>query len=194
VSAGPPAPATRTVGDAYAPSEARSRKTAPPLSVVPLDSAVRAALADVSDPEIPGLSIADLGIIRDVQIRPGHIRVELLPTFIGCPAVELIREAVLERLAPFAPSVEAVISFSEPWTTERITPQGRRQLSERGFAPPIDLQLGRDLPLIPTIAAAPCPWCRSTNTRLENAFGTTLCRAIAHCEDCLQPFEQFKSV
>jgi ring-1,2-phenylacetyl-CoA epoxidase subunit PaaD len=194
VSANPPAHARRPEGGASAPNQGRTRKTAPPLSVVPLESAVRATLADVSDPEIPGLSIVDLGIVRDVQIRPGRIRVELLPTFIGCPAVELIREAVLERLAPFAATVEAVVTFAEPWTTDRITPQGRRTLSERGFAPPTALLPGQDLPLVPTLAAAPCPWCRSTNTRLENAFGATLCRAIAHCDDCLQPFEQFKSV
>ncbi len=164
------------------------------MSAVPLESAIRAALADVSDPEIPGLSIVDLGIVRDVQVGPGRVRVELLPTFIGCPAVELIRDAVLERLAPFAATVEAEVTFVEPWTTERITPQGRRQLSERGFAPPTGLPLGRDLPLIPTIDVAACPWCGSSNTRLENAFGTTLCRAIAHCGDCLQPFEQFKTI
>jgi ring-1,2-phenylacetyl-CoA epoxidase subunit PaaD len=164
------------------------------VSAVPLESAVRAALADVSDPEIPGLSIVDLGIVRNVQVGPGRVRVELLPTFIGCPAAELIREAVIERLAPFAATVEAEITFAEPWTTERITPQGRRQLRERGFAPPTDMPLGRELPLFTTVIAAECPWCGSSNTRLENAFGPTLCRAIAHCEDCLQPFEQFKTV
>jgi ring-1,2-phenylacetyl-CoA epoxidase subunit PaaD len=161
---------------------------------MPLESAIRAALADVSDPEIPDLSIVDLGIVRDVEVGPGRVRVELLPTFIGCPAVELIRHAVIDRLAPFAATVEVEITYAEPWTTERITSQGRRQLQERGFAPPVGEPLGRGLPLVPTIAAAACPWCGSTNTRLENAFGTTLCRAIAHCGDCLQPFEQFKTV
>ena len=173
---------------------AKQRDAAPSLTLVPLESAIRAALADVFDPEIPGLSIVDLGIVRCVEVGPGRVRVELLPTFIGCPAVELIRQAVVERLAPFAATVDAEITFAEPWTTERITPQGRRQLHERGFAPPISAPLGSDLPLIPTMAAASCPWCGSTNTRLENAFGTTLCRAIAHCDDCLQPFEQFKAV
>jgi len=164
------------------------------VSAMPLESAVRAALADVCDPEIPGLSIVDLGIVRDVQVGLDRVRVELLPTFIGCPAVDLIRDAVVERLARFATTVEAEISFAEPWTTERITPQGRRQLRERGFAPPTDIPLGRELPLFSSMTAAGCPWCGSTNTRLQNAFGPTLCRAIAHCEDCLQPFEQFKTV
>jgi ring-1,2-phenylacetyl-CoA epoxidase subunit PaaD len=163
------------------------------VSAIPLETAVRAALADVSDPEIPGVSIVDLGIVRDVQVGPGRVRVELLPTFIGCPATELIRQAVVERLAQFAATIEAEITFAEPWTTERITPQGRRRLRERGFAPPADLPLGRELPPFP-VTAAQCPYCGSANTRLQNAFGPTLCRAIAHCEDCVQPFEQFKTV
>ena len=164
------------------------------VSAMPLESAVRAALADVCDPEIPGLSIVDLGIVRDVRVGPGHVRVELLPTFVGCPATDLIRDAVAERLAGFAATVDAVITFAEPWTTARITPQGRRQLRERGFAPPADLALGRELPPFAALTAAACPYCGSTNTRLQNAFGPTLCRAIAHCEDCFQPFEQFKTV
>jgi ring-1,2-phenylacetyl-CoA epoxidase subunit PaaD len=164
-----------------------------PVSV-PLETAVRAALGDVFDPEIPGVSIVDLGIVRDVQVRPGRIRVALLPTFVGCPAAELIRTAVIERLAGFAPHVEATITFAEPWTTARITPLGRRLLQERGFAPPVNAAPGREHPLLGAITVAPCPYCGSANTRLENAFGPTLCRAIAHCEDCLQPFEQFKTV
>jgi ring-1,2-phenylacetyl-CoA epoxidase subunit PaaD len=164
------------------------------VSAVPLESAVRAALADVSDPEIPGLSIVDLGMVRDVRVGPDRVWVELLPTFVGCPAIELIREAVRERLAPFARAVEAEVSFAEPWTTERITAEGRRLLRERGFAPPVALSSLRDLPLFTPVVAAQCPYCGSANTRLQNAFGPTLCRAIAHCDDCRQPFEQFKAV
>jgi ring-1,2-phenylacetyl-CoA epoxidase subunit PaaD len=162
------------------------------VSEVPLESAVRAALADVFDPEIPGLSIVDLGMVGDVQVGPERVRVELLPTFVGCPAVDLLRQAIMERLAPFATMVEAEISFVEPWTTERITPHGRRLLQARGFAPPANVALGCELPV--STSAAACPYCGSTDTRLQNAFGPTLCRAIAHCETCLQPFEQFKTV
>jgi ring-1,2-phenylacetyl-CoA epoxidase subunit PaaD len=164
------------------------------VSTVPLESAVRAALADVSDPEIPGLSIVDLGMVRSIRVGPDRIRVELLPTFIGCPAIDVIRTAVRERLAPFARLVETEVSFAEPWTTERITADGRNLLRERGFAPPVATAPADELPLFSRISASPCPYCGSRNTRLQNAFGPTLCRAIAHCEDCRQPFEQFKTV
>lgn len=152
----------------------------------PLESAVWAALHDVHDPEIPAISVVDLGVVRSVQAEAGRVRVELLPTFIGCPAIDLMRDAVEERLYEFADEVSVEISFAEPWTTERITPEGRRALRESGFGPPV-----RSLALLPI---AECPYCGSRNTTLENAFGPTLCRAIYHCADCRQPFEQFKEV
>jgi ring-1,2-phenylacetyl-CoA epoxidase subunit PaaD len=158
----------------------------------PLESAVWAALADVSDPEIPALSVLDLGVIGSVEASAERIKVELLPTFVGCPAVEAMRSGIEERLAGHADQVEVEVSFAEPWTTDRITPEGRRRLRESGFAPPEPAPSGRDpLPLLP---AATCPYCGSTRTVLENAFGPTLCRAIYHCAACRQPFEQFKIV
>jgi ring-1,2-phenylacetyl-CoA epoxidase subunit PaaD len=176
----------------------------PPISAVPLEQAVWAALADVHDPEIPAVSIVDLGVVRRVEVGPGRLGVELLPTFVGCPAVDLMRSAVEERLQGFAPIVEATVTFAEPWTSERITPEGRRRLRESGFAPPVPelrrladhdaaegVELDRLLPLLPV---AECPYCGSRATTLENAFGPTLCRAIYHCTACRQPFEQFKTV
>ena len=149
-----------------------------------------AALADVADPEIPGVSVVDLGIIRSVEASPERIRVEMLPTFVGCPAVEVMREAIRERLAGLADRVEVDVSFADPWTTERITPQGRQKLRESGFAPPMPNAAN----LVPLLPAARCPYCESRRTVLENAFGPTLCRAIYYCTDCRQPFEQFKTV
>ena len=162
--------------------------------------AVWEALAKVEDPEIPAVSVVDLGIVRRVELGDGRLRVELLPTFVGCPAVELIRRAVAERLAPFAPVVEVEPTFAEPWTSDRITPEGRRKLRESGFAPP-DLARAPapagDEPLLLTITtrtAAICPYCGSSDTAMENPFGPTLCRSIFYCNGCMQPFEQFKSV
>jgi ring-1,2-phenylacetyl-CoA epoxidase subunit PaaD len=158
----------------------------------PLESAVWAALHDVYDPEIPTISVVDLGVVRSVETAPGRVRVELLPTFVGCPAIDVMRESVAERLSDFAGEVEVEISFAEPWTSERITPAGRAQLRESGFAPPPAEELdGRLLPVLPV---AECPYCGSRETSLENAFGPTLCRAIYHCANCSQPFEQFKAV
>ena len=168
---------------------------APTLSPRPLESAVWAALHDVHDPEIPTISVVDLGVIRRVETGDGTIRVELLPTFVGCPAIDVMRHDVEERLADFAADVSVEISFAEPWTTERITPTGRAALRAAGFAPPQpSVDSGWMLSVLPSLPVGECPYCGSRNTTLENAFGPTLCRAIYHCADCSQPFEQFKEV
>jgi ring-1,2-phenylacetyl-CoA epoxidase subunit PaaD len=197
----------------------------PMIATRPLESAVWAALHDVHDPEIPTISVVDLGVVRTVEAEDGGIRVELLPTFVGCPAIEVMRSAIEERLSEFADNVRVEISYAVPWTSERITPEGRRVLRQSGFAPP-ELLLrrgpsarlratqagvprdagfrpslaarphaaGQQLSILPTLPVAECPYCGSRNTTLENAFGPTLCRAIYHCANCSQPFEQFKEV
>ncbi len=163
-----------------------------PTAARPLESAVWAALQDVHDPEIPTISVVDLGVVRSVETAPGSVRVELLPTFVGCPAIDVMRASVEQRLRQFAEHVEVEISFAEPWTSERITPEGRRRLRESGFAPPAPA--AEDDRALPVLPIAECPYCGSRNTTLENAFGPTLCRAIYHCRNCTQPFEQFKAV
>jgi ring-1,2-phenylacetyl-CoA epoxidase subunit PaaD len=159
------------------------------------EQAVWAALAEVPDPEIPAVSVVDLGIVRSVELDGGRLRVELLPTFVGCPALDVIRDSVAARLAGMAPTVQVELTFAEPWTSERITAEGRRKLRESGFAPPGPQPRGE--PLFATITAGPqaaCPWCGSRDTALENPFGPTLCRAIFWCNHCRQPFEQFKAI
>jgi ring-1,2-phenylacetyl-CoA epoxidase subunit PaaD len=158
--------------------------------------AVWEALAEVADPEIPVVSVVDLGLVHSVELGREGLRVELLPTFVGCPALELIRRSVADRLAGMAPVVEVEMTFAVPWTSDRITAEGRRKLRESGFAPP-GPQPTPDRPLFATIALRPtatCPWCGSPDTAMENAFGPTLCRAIFWCRRCRQPFEQFKGV
>jgi ring-1,2-phenylacetyl-CoA epoxidase subunit PaaD len=168
---------------------------APQVSQRPLESAVWAALQDVHDPEIPTISVVDLGVVRSVETGADRIHVELLPTFVGCPAIDVMRESVEQRLHEFAAEVSVDISFAEPWTTDRITEQGRDSLRRAGFAPPArDVDSGRALSVLPNLPIGECPYCGSRNTTLENAFGPTLCRAIYHCADCRQPFEQFKEV
>jgi ring-1,2-phenylacetyl-CoA epoxidase subunit PaaD len=159
-------------------------------SALASESAVWVALEDVHDPEIPAVSVVDLGVIRSVAVSDDAIRVELLPTFVGCPAIELMREGIRDRLAPLASRIDVAVSFAEPWTSERITPEGRRKLKLSGFAPPA----GASTSLIPLAPAARCPYCDSRRVVLENAFGPTLCRSIYYCTECRQPFEQFKAV
>jgi ring-1,2-phenylacetyl-CoA epoxidase subunit PaaD len=159
--------------------------------------AVWEALAEVPDPEIPVVSVVDLGLVHVVELDGERLRVELLPTFVGCPAVELIRRSVADRLAGMAPRVEVEMTFAVPWTSDRITPDGRRKLRQSGFAPPGPAGGGEARPLFATIPMRPtatCPWCGSADTALENLFGPTLCRAMFWCNRCRQPFEQFKAV
>jgi ring-1,2-phenylacetyl-CoA epoxidase subunit PaaD len=147
------------------------------------EQALLAALAEVADPEIPAISIVDLGIVHRAEIEPdGMIRVALLPTFVGCPAIEMIRTAVAERLAAFGRPVEVEITFEVPWTSDRITPAGRARLHRSGFAPPAEP------------ADVRCPWCDSARVAMDSVFGPTLCRSLFYCRDCRQPFESFKPI
>ena len=175
---------------------------APLAAPIADERAVWAALDTVPDPEIPVVSVVDLGIVHGIQLSADRLRVELLPTFIGCPAVEAMRTAVAERLAGARPTVEVEITFAEPWTSDRITVRGRRRLEASGFAPPEPADGGGTtttraptfLPIATVARPDRCSHCASRNTRLESAFGPTLCRSIHHCLDCRQPFEQFKTV
>ena len=153
------------------------------------------ALAGIADPEIPAISVVDLGVIGSVDVNSARVRVELLPTFIGCPAIGVMQERITNALTALAlaPRVEVEVSFDPPWTSERITPYGRERLRLSGFAPPVLAPVG-DLDELTVLTIAECPYCGSRNTTMENAFGPTLCRSIFHCADCRQPFEQFKRV
>jgi ring-1,2-phenylacetyl-CoA epoxidase subunit PaaD len=145
------------------------------------EAAVWAALREIPDPEIPTISLVDLGIVHRVDVGPDQVRVELLPTFTGCPALEMMRAGVEQRLSSLAPEVDVRFTSTIPWTSDRITAIGRAALGRAGLAPP-----GTDRPA--------CPYCGSAETSIENAFGPTLCRSIWYCSSCRQPFERFRSV
>lgn len=143
---------------------------------------VRDLLRGVADPEIPTVSIVDLGMVEAIEVRHDHIAIELLPTFVGCPAQQLIRDSVFDALAPLGIPVRAEFTFRVPWTSDRISPFGRERLAASGFAPPAGPGEVR------------CPYCRSARVAMDSAFGPTQCRSLFYCRDCRQPFEAFKPV
>lgn len=152
-----------------------------------------AALNDVTDPEIPVISVVELGIIQDAYVENGTATVEMCPTFAGCPALDVMRDDVRHavRAAGFD-EVNVKIVFDPPWTTDRITDDGRKKLKEFGLAPPT--QCGGSPVTEAIIREVTCPFCDSKDTNLESIFGPTLCRAIHYCNACRQSFEQFKPV
>lgn len=161
----------------------------------PSEEAVWDALRGVADPEIPAVSVVDMGMIESVEVVGTSATVTVLPTFTGCPAIDVIKSDVRIAVAAVEgiDSVQVDTTFSPPWTTERITEQGRVKLKEFGLAPPT----GTGPVLIDSIglpAFAVCPFCGSKETVNENPFGPTPCRALYHCNNCKNPFEQFKPV
>ncbi|MFP5299444.1 MAG: 1,2-phenylacetyl-CoA epoxidase subunit PaaD [Actinomycetota bacterium] len=160
-----------------------------------LEVAIWDALAGVADPEIPAVSVVDMGMIKEVRTAGNAVGVTVLPTFTGCPAIaEIIADVktAVEGVEGVA-QVTVDTSFDPPWTTDRITEQGRDKLKSFGLAPPT----GKGPVLITEIGLpkhAECPFCGSTNTHNENAFGPTPCRSLYYCDDCRNPFEQFKPV
>lgn len=157
-------------------------------------------LNEIPDPELPAISIVDLGIVRSVAVAPDgeRVEVEIMPTFIACPAIGMICADVEKRLRRVAPDVSVRVTYDEQWTSERITNRGRENLRAAGYAPPVtpapSLGLGDNVFPLALHPVVECPFCSRKRTRLENPFGPTLCRAIYYCPDCKQPFEHFKSV
>jgi ring-1,2-phenylacetyl-CoA epoxidase subunit PaaD len=154
------------------------------------ESQILSTLQDVKDPEIPVVSIIEMGLIAAIQIQGEEVRVKLTPTFAGCPAVAVMQADAEERIRALgAKRVSVEITFDPPWNSNRISPEGRRKLKEFGLAPP-RLHAGT-VDLI-QLEFVNCPYCGSADTSLESAFGSTLCRAIHYCHNCQQSFEQFK--
>ena len=155
---------------------------------------VWAALAEIPDPEIPVISLVDLGVIKDVEIEDGRVRIEFTPTFLGCPALEPMQRAMEAKVDELGAKAEVRVVLDDSWSTDKITPAGREKLRVAGFAPPAPREAGK-LNLVELQRGGfRCPYCGSTETRLENLFGPTPCRSIRYCDGCRQPFEQFKTI
>jgi ring-1,2-phenylacetyl-CoA epoxidase subunit PaaD len=156
--------------------------------------AVWAAIDEIPDPEIPVVSLVDLGVIREVEVDGAQVRIELTPTFLGCPALEAMQRALEEKVAALGGQARVEVIRDDSWSTDRISATGREKLREAGFAPPAPRSAGTTTLVQLKSKAFRCPYCGSTATRLENIFGPTPCRSIRWCESCRQPFEQFKTI
>jgi ring-1,2-phenylacetyl-CoA epoxidase subunit PaaD len=154
---------------------------------------VLAWLQDVPDPEIPVLTITDLGIVRGVELDGDAVTVSLAPTYSGCPATEFIERAVVEALEDHGvASVTIDRQLAPAWTTDWITDSGREKLREYGIAPPE--KGGGKRALLRGNREVACPRCASVQTQLVSEFGSTACKAAYRCEACLEPFEYFKCI
>jgi ring-1,2-phenylacetyl-CoA epoxidase subunit PaaD len=152
------------------------------------------ALAGVADPEIPVISVVDLGVVRDVQVAGERVHVEFTPTFLGCPALEYMRARMTEAIEKLGAEADVEVIQDDSWSTDRITPAGREKLRAAGFAPPAPREATAPKLVQLQSNAFRCPYCGSTDTRLDNIFGPTPCRSIRYCTSCRQPFEQFKTI
>ena len=152
------------------------------------------ALAEIPDPEIPVISLVDLGVVKSVAVEDGRVEIEFTPTFLGCPALEVMKDAMEAKVGALGAEANVRVVLDDSWSTDRITAEGREKLRRAGFAPPSPRPAGK-LELVQLQRGGfRCPYCASPQTRLENLFGPTPCRSIRYCESCRQPFEQFKTI
>lgn len=166
-------------------------RSAPPLT----RDDVFAILNGVMDPEVPVLSVVELGIVRDVEVRDDGVTVTVTPTYSGCPAMAVIERNIADAIrARGIEHVHVKTSFSPAWTTDWIPADAREKLRAYGIAPPgatdhdAPIAIGRSRP------AVRCPYCGSAQTQMQSEFGSTACKAIHMCQQCKQPFEEFKAI
>ncbi len=149
-------------------------------------------LEEVKDPEIPVLSLVDLGVITHVDVSANEIKIEMTPTFVGCPALDYMKAEVEELLKKKGmENVNVEVNFKKAWSSDLISEKGRAALKKYGFAPPPSAHIFVDLGILEN---AICPRCSNTNTEMKSPFGPTLCRSIYYCNDCREAFEQFKAI
>ncbi|MGD8428803.1 MAG: phenylacetate-CoA oxygenase subunit PaaJ [Ectothiorhodospiraceae bacterium] len=160
----------------------------------PTPEVVRQWLEQVTDPEIPVLTIGDLGILRDVRVAGGEVEVIITPTYSGCPAMRTIEQDVLAELKRHGlEKVKITTRISPAWTTDWLSENGRRKLREYGIAPPAETS-GSKRALFGATPVVACPQCGSTHTERVSEFGSTACKALYRCKDCLEPFDYFKCI
>lgn len=156
---------------------------------------LRAILDQVMDPEVPVLSVVELGIVRDVDVSDGGVVVTVTPTYSGCPTMAVIERDIEAALrARGVEHVEVRTSYSPAWTTDWIASEAREKLRAYGIAPPGAVDHDAPIAIGGRRPAVRCPYCGSTNTEMRSEFGSTACKAIHFCRSCSQPFEEFKAI
>ncbi len=150
-------------------------------------------LEEVPDPEIPVLSVIDLGIIRKVEVLPELVEVTITPTYTGCPAMMLFEDDIKAKLKENGiEPVEIKTTYDPPWTTDWLSEDAKQRLQDYGIAPPEQKTTDKNALLVDARESVTCPQCKSTNTRMISQFGSTACKALYQCNDCMEPFDYFK--
>jgi len=148
-------------------------------------------LEPVSDPEIPVLSVLDMGIVREIRVEGDSVKVKITPTYSGCPAMDTIAADIRQALEEAGYQVEVELVLSPAWTTDWLSESGRKKLEKYGIAPPLDETADKQA-LMGRAKVVSCTQCGSKNTELVSSFGSTPCKALFRCLDCLEPFDYFK--
>jgi len=151
-------------------------------------------LGEVPDPEVPAISVVDLGIVRDVRVEDDAVIVDVTPTYSGCPAMREIERAIVGTLEAHGVSARVRTIFSPAWTTDWMSDAARERLRAYGIAPPGRTDEGALVPLLRRAPAVACPFCGATDTETRSHFGSTACKSLHFCNACHQPFEHFKAI
>lgn len=161
-----------------------------PAQAAELEQTIR----DIPDPEIPVITIHDLGIVREISVEEDVVRVTITPTYSGCPAVQAITDQIDWTVRQHGLRGEVRTVLSPAWTTDWMTEQGRESLRRFGIAPPSGTRPAGPVPVGLTVRQVACPTCASTDTEELSRFGGTACKALRRCRACLEPFEEFKAI
>jgi ring-1,2-phenylacetyl-CoA epoxidase subunit PaaD len=156
-----------------------------------IENSILKVIESVMDPEIPVLNVVDLGVIRDVAVEGKEITIKLTPTYSGCPAMDVIGDDLERAFSALGYITHIQLIMSPPWTTDWITDRGRKALEDYGIAAPLEESADKDV-LLNEKKLVKCTNCGSKNTKLVSQFGSTACKAMFQCEDCLEPFDYFK--
>lgn len=155
------------------------------------DAAIKKILESVNDPEIPVLSIMDMGIVRKIEKQKDEYIIHITPTYSGCPAMDVIGEDIIDALKKSGYKARIKNVLSPAWSSDFITEKGRKAMEKYGIAPPLDATADKKA-LLGETKLVKCTNCGSTNTRMVSQFGSTACKALFQCNNCLEPFDYFK--